>query len=517
MAAQYSSRHNNKTETVTDYVVNVCISCLIWTTNMQTQSHMHIHAAHYMQLTTCSYNCNNTHIIGQKYQTLPTRGTVSNIPSKPAKPPKPRSMSMSGGLGSIQYTATTSSPNKVSSIPVKPPKPPKPKRSMSFSSGLVAVPQYTNKTRSTSDTTDTLYSAGGSVRRTSSDDLGVKRIRRSNSVKEAVLSFESKAAPTNTTAATTGHTRNIRSSSVKEGMLIDVEPITGASPLNSPTATNATTTNAFAIFDAPLSPTRTTSPSTASNMPSIGDPLYPITERTSSSQTNSPAAIQKGSSPSVTPESLPDTVKASSPPLPAAAKGRPPPPKRPPPPMSRPPRPFPPPPSSSLPLVSEAKLAKKRPPPTPPLIIDSRHSPQHSPYSVRSLKTANTRKDSSPTSKAPPQRPPRPVFSPVQINLQSENSPTPSPTSPDPQTEAASNGDTKTHEANATSAVDNTRVRTESEPMFGALSHPSPHSPSSSPSQGRKVFGKVKGEFQESETKQDSSSFKVINEIIRLA
>ena len=97
------------------------------------------------------------------------------------------------------------------------------------------------------------------------------------------------------------------------------------------------------------------------------------------------------------------------------APSRPPPPAtRPPPPATRPPRPYPPP----TPHISEAVLVKKRPPPVPPLIIDSRSSPQHTPHSQRTFKVTSP---TSPTynENTPPKRPPLPVsFSPTGSNDQ---------------------------------------------------------------------------------------------------
>ena len=79
-------------------------------------------------------------------------------------------------------------------------------------------------------------------------------------------------------------------------------------------------------------------------------------------------------------------------------------PQRPPPPLTRPSHPFPPP-------VNEAMLVKKRPPPTPRLIIDSRNSPQHIPHSQRTLKVTNTTspsKSSTNKTNSSAQLPPRP-------------------------------------------------------------------------------------------------------------
>lgn len=109
---------------------------------------------------------------------------------------------------------------------------------------------------------------------------------------------------------------------------------------------------------------------------------------------------------------------------------RPPMPTRPPPPLSRPPRPFPPPPSRpspshppppssspshNSPSINEAKLARKRPPPTPPLIIDSRSSPDHTPHSLRTFKEDSSPKNSvkSNVKSSMPKRPPPPTVSPI--------------------------------------------------------------------------------------------------------
>ena len=435
--------------------------------------------------------------LGQRQQALPghKEGPPSSKanPSKPAKPPKPRSLSLSSEIEIGQYTSATRSPAaKATNIPSKPPKPPKPVRSMSFSAGGGTM-QYSSssvigsKSRSASDSTDPL-----SGQRRYSGAFIAKKMRRSNSVKEAVLQYESKRISTSTGQLT-------RSSSMGEGMLVDIETINKVSPqspLNSPTSDTP-------VFDA-FSPTTdedevmSTAPPSNTNIPVITNPLYSISEKTSSSQTNSPSIAQKDIPLATHEAQVPTDVSSPSPPL---VKERPAPPKRPPPPLSRPPRPFPPPPSSSSPSppssshhkVSEAKLARKRPPPTPPLIIDSRHSPQHTPHSVRSLKT---NEGTSPEpSKAPPKRPPRPVVSPVPMKVSSENSPV---TSPEPSQTGHDNTE-KTSQVS--SSVDDTNSDSLGiVPEDGSIGHTSVASPSSSPCpsprQGRKVLGKMKESFR---------------------
>lgn len=342
-----------------------------------------------------------------------------------------------------------------------------------------------SKSRSASDSTDPL-----SGQRRYSGAYIAKKMRRSNSVKEAVLQYESKRLSTSTGQLT-------RSSSMGERMFVDIETInkiSPQSPLNSPTRD-------IPVFDA-FSPTTdeddimSTTPPSNTNIPVITDPLYSISEKTSSSLANSPSIPQKdiplATHDSQPPPSTDHVLSSPSPPL---VKERPAPPKRPPPPLSRPPRPFPPPPSSSPPRISEAKLARKRPPPTPPLIIDSRHSPQHTPHSVRSLKT---NEGTSPgTSKAPPKRPPRPAVSPVQIRVSSENSPV---TSPEPVHPDTDNNSEKTSQV----SVDDTSSKAESligtlpeDESIGDTSVASPSSsPCPSPRQGRKMLGKVKESFR---------------------
>ncbi|XP_011410242.1 PREDICTED: pollen-specific leucine-rich repeat extensin-like protein 1 [Amphimedon queenslandica] len=412
------------------------------------------------------------------------------IPSKPARPPKPRSVSLSSEIDIGQYTSSIESPAaKDTNIPSRPPKPPKPVRSMSFSAGVGDTMGYGSssvigsKSRSASDSTDPL-----SGQRRYSGAYIAKKMRRSNSVKETVLQYESKRLSTSTGQLT-------RSSSMGERMFVDIETInkiSPQSPLNSPTTD-------IPVFDA-FSPTTdedeamSITPPSNTNIPVITDPLYSISEKTSSSPANSPSipqkdihvATQKSRAPPP-----PPTDQVLSSPSPPLVKDRPAPPKRPPPPLSRPPRPFPPPPSSSPPRISEAKLARKRPPPTPPLIIDSRHSPQHTPHSMRSLKTNEGTPPES--SKAPPKRPPRPSVSPVQSKVSSENSPvtSPEPVQPD-NTEKTSQ--VSADETNSKSESLGTLPEDES---IGDTSVASPSSsPCPSPGQGRKMLGKVKESFR---------------------